>query len=85
MLFGGGLFTSFAVPVLNKVGIWLFTLICVVILVTCLAVNFLYCRKNIFPRLRQEAKDFADPPAVETADNEGLLGNDSLYSPPDDE
>ncbi len=55
LLFGGGIFTSLAVPVQHAAGPWGMVAICAVILVGCVAVNSLYCRKHVFPRMLAES------------------------------
>ena len=60
LLFGGGLFTSLAVPVIAAIGVWWFSLLCSCLLGALLAVNGLYCRKKIFPELRREAAEYAE-------------------------
>jgi hypothetical protein len=87
LLFGGGLFTSLAVPVLRSIVPWLFAIVCTVILASLLAVNVCYCRPSVFPRLRAECADYADAPPAETeydvtndnsTDEAGLLSSDAL-------
>ena len=95
MLFGGGLFTSLAVPLLAAIGVWWFALLCACLLGTLLAVNGLYCRKKVFPELRREAKLYAEESQDEVVPGEeeegdlrveGLLdaaaGGSECYEPP---
>ena len=97
MLFGGGLFTSLAVPVLHQIGLWLFLLLVTVLLIICVVINCAYCRPKVFPRMRAECVGYADSPAVDgtlvvegDGDGEGLLGGDmmsgdgqgAMYLPP---
>ena len=95
LLFGGGLFTSLAVPILHAIGVWLMLIICVVILIVCLLINTFYCRKQVFPRMRAEFKKEYGEDAVDDSgddgfavtDSEGLLGSNDdsstfAYLPP---
>ena len=98
LLFGGGLFTSLAVPLLAAIGVWWFSVLCSCLLGSLLALNGLYCRKKVFPELRQEAAEYAeesrDDPGEDDGDGldsgdlgvEGLLGgaggNSEYYEPP---
>jgi ESS family glutamate:Na+ symporter len=92
LLFGGGIFTSLAVPLLAAIGVWWFSLLCACLLVSLLALNGLYCRKKVFPELRREAAEYAEegcddaaPGGQESADCldagdlgvEGLLGGEN--------
>jgi ESS family glutamate:Na+ symporter len=73
LLFGGGLFTSLAVPILHRIGVWFFLIICIVILSLTLLINTFYCRPRVFPRMRAEFKKEYGHDGIDDGGQDGTL------------
>ena len=84
LLFGGGIFTSLAVPLLAAIGVWWFSLIVSVVLAVLLSANHLYCRAHVFPQLRREAAAYDNHTNDDIDFDDGAHGLLDEYAPPSD-